>query len=133
MVILQCEEVVRGLFDLRAHEPIPVHRHSTDTYLHLVDTPLDQIVIYAFGCEPHRRLLVRGPGHRLREFGVTPDHDAFWAAYVHDVGSMRPSDPGRPSGYSGEKWPMPWIVWRSEMDARSTKPIQGEGELSEAS
>lgn len=52
MVIPQCDEIVRGLFDLRDHEPIPVHRHSTDTYLHLVDTPLDQIVIYASAVNP---------------------------------------------------------------------------------
>lgn len=120
MATSQRDELVRGLFDLRSHEPILVHRHPTDRYLHLGDTPLDRVFHYAFGCEGHRRLLVQGPGARLREFGVAADHDAFWAAYVRDIGPMRLGDPDRPSGYSGDKWPMPWIEWRPEHVASLT-------------
>lgn len=111
MPIPQCDELVHGLFDLRSLEPIRVYRHPSDRYLHLVDTLLDQVFLYAFGREPYRRLLVRGPGTRLREFGVAPDHDAFWAAYVRDIGTMP---------LSRGTWPMPWIEWRPEDFARPT-------------
>ncbi len=117
-------ELFLGLFDLRTRQLIAVRRDPTSHDLQLSDTPFDQVFLYAFGCESHRRLTVRGPGTKLREFGVEPSHEAFWAAYVREIAPMSLSDPGRPSGYTSPKWPMPWIEWRPEMSALATGPTK---------
>ena len=105
-------ELVVGLFELRTGEPIAAYRDPPRKYVQLADTPLIYIFLYDFGCEPHRRLLVRGPGATLREFGVDPAHAAFWDRYARLVGSMSLRDDGQPNGATGPKWSTPWIESR---------------------
>jgi hypothetical protein len=124
--------LIPGLFNLRTRQPIAVYHGPTSKYLQLTDTSLGQIFLYTFGAETHGRLLVCGPGRQLRESGVDPAHDAFWAAYVREIGSTALIDPDRPSGYTEPKWPMPWIEWSSGVYAPpiSTCPLKEKEENS---